>query len=273
MVRGIHLAGQHANRDLHTGPGQCCQPAAGVLRPCGPSGHAEGRGGSQWNRKLDVAGRAVRHDCAGHQPEGTGGFTQNLRFPGQYAGQESGLFYNYFRNYDASVGRYIQSDPIGLIGGLNTYGYASSSPSMYIDGFGLAYILPGEHGHGGVVDFGEKIDAYIYDMPDGESYASKQRRPAEADIDFIYTDGQWYKIKTGDVRARRDPRNFCKTIIEPFGKNSMAVFYPVNNIPTFWQWANGTEPQRHINSLVVTLDNPNGFSVPVPPSRSWWRKP
>ena len=49
--------------------------------------------------------------------------TLNLRFPGQYADAETGLHYNYFRDYDPELGRYIESDPIGLLGGLNTFGY------------------------------------------------------------------------------------------------------------------------------------------------------
>ena len=43
-----------------------------------------------------------------------------LRLPGQYADKETGLFYNSFRDYDPQTGRYVQSDPIGLRGGLNT---------------------------------------------------------------------------------------------------------------------------------------------------------
>jgi len=57
----------------------------------------------------------------------------NSLLPGQYADAETGFNYNYFRDYDPTTGRYIESDPIGLGGGLNTYAYVGGNPMLYID--------------------------------------------------------------------------------------------------------------------------------------------
>jgi len=70
-------------------------------------------------------------------PSGLGTFSYNLRLPGQFYDSETGLNYNYFRDYDPAIGRYVESDPIGLAGGINTYSYALLDPVSLYDPYGL----------------------------------------------------------------------------------------------------------------------------------------
>ncbi|PAT37816.1 RHS repeat domain-containing protein [Vandammella animalimorsus] len=79
----------------------------------------------------------------GHTGLEAGNSTQiNLRFPGQYWDKETGLHQNFFRDYSPARGRYIQSDPLGIFWGLNTYEYANSDPLGYIDPTGEVPIAP-----------------------------------------------------------------------------------------------------------------------------------
>jgi RHS repeat-associated protein len=65
-------------------------------------------------------------------------FTYDLRFPGQITMPETGLFYNYYRDYDPQTGRYLEPDPIGLYGGsFSTYSYVNNNPLSRIDPLGL----------------------------------------------------------------------------------------------------------------------------------------
>ena len=75
--------------------------------------------------------RVARPFGATHSESGS--LATDLRFPGQFHDAESGLHYNTFCDYDPTLGRYIQSDPIGLQGGINSYGYALGNPTRYTD--------------------------------------------------------------------------------------------------------------------------------------------
>jgi RHS repeat-associated protein len=78
-----------------------------------------------WDVALDPWGNV--------QTLATASITQDLRFPGQWMQGESGLAQNGMRDYDPTLGRYIEADPIGLAGGSNLFAYANSNPLKYTD--------------------------------------------------------------------------------------------------------------------------------------------
>ena len=87
----------------------------------------------RWRWDSDPFGTAVPNE----NPATLGAFKYNLRYPGQYFDVESGLNYNYFRDYDAAIGKYVESDPVGLKAGVNTYAYVENNPIMKTDLLGL----------------------------------------------------------------------------------------------------------------------------------------
>ena len=80
-----------------------------------------------WSATYDAFGKATI----------TGNLKLNLRADGQYNDDETGLYYNWYRYYNPSLGRYITSDPLGLQAGMNTYVYVNGNPINYTDPMGL----------------------------------------------------------------------------------------------------------------------------------------
>jgi RHS repeat-associated protein len=87
----------------------------------------------EWRWDTDPFGTAA----ANQNPVGLGTFAYNLRFPVQMYQTETGLNQNYFRDFDPAVGRYVESDPVGLKSGINTYAFVGGNPIGEVDPFGL----------------------------------------------------------------------------------------------------------------------------------------
>ena len=91
----------------------------------------------RWNQSNDPFGESTPNQ----NPDGDAtSFTFNLRFAGQYRDSESGWYYNVHRYYDPSIGRYLESDPIGLGGGISTYSYVGAAPLTAVDPLGLYHV-------------------------------------------------------------------------------------------------------------------------------------
>jgi RHS repeat-associated protein len=96
-----------------------------------------------WEDREPFGGNAPTQGTVNGQP-----FVFNLRFPGQFYDAESGLAQNGYRDYDGTLGRYVEVDPMGLAAGMNTYGYVGGSPLTKTDSTGL------------VIDFDEQRPGY-----------------------------------------------------------------------------------------------------------------
>jgi RHS repeat-associated protein len=96
--------------------------------------------------------------------------TTPIRFRGQYADDETGLFYNRHRYYDPSLGRYISADPLGIEGGLNAYAYAGNCPTSAIDPEGLMFSV--------IKDRDGKVVAYGHNLSEGGGVKDEDMHPA-----------------------------------------------------------------------------------------------
>ena len=100
-----------------------------------PQALSDAAGRTVWQAEYEPFGRAA----VSEDPDGDGQrVVNNLRFPGQYYDAETGLHYNYHRDYDPETGRYLQPDPAGIKNGENhLYTYVMNNPVLFIDPEGL----------------------------------------------------------------------------------------------------------------------------------------
>ena len=135
-----------------------------------PRAITDGSGNLVWQWDSDPFGK----DAPNELPAGQPAFTFNQRFPGQQFDRESNLHYNYFRDYDPALGRYVQSDPIGLKGGINTYGYVNGNPIVAIDFYGL--------------------ERFVFESPEFGSLDNFRSIPEQANTIDIIAHANWHHI-------------------------------------------------------------------------------
>jgi len=207
-----------------------------------------------WENKADVYGYEEPEAEPLTNKENT--FTQPIRFQGQYLDEESGLHYNRYRYYSPKQQRFINQDPIGLVGGINHYQYAPN-PVNWVDPFGLsckegtATIIKIGHGknmhfaiqvktkfdttkthqHGGIEEDGTRTNTLIIGF-DEEDFAGQSIEKATIKLPnaIAASDLQRQLLREGDMaldRADWNPENLDTPLYDPVNQSCLTHVFDV----------------------------------------------
>ena len=113
------------------------------------------------NKEGSITWKAVQEAFGAMSALNQSRIIMNLRFPGQYYDAETGTHYNFHRDYKPNAGRYVQSDPIGLEGGINLFSYAKNNSLINTDSLGLLVKWSGAmHSFGAAAGIGGQLSYY-----------------------------------------------------------------------------------------------------------------
>ena len=176
-------------------------------------------------------------------PNSLGTFSFNQRLPGQVFDAESGLFQNWNREYSPRIGRYMQSDPIGLAGGINTFAYVEGDPLRSSDPRGLQVIVvPGTRVHPVPIDPSEPFGpTRPHAIPSGD-----------ADLQRLIEKG----ANRSEYKNRCDekpPTGLNQCELAKWNLDKAKACKDLRNANTNKWW--GGEDKIHASQLEVDLDN------------------
>jgi RHS repeat-associated protein len=170
----------------------------------------------------------------------------NLRYPGQYYDSESGLNYNYFRDYDPVTGRYLESDPSGQSAGPSTYSYVAASPLRGVDPMGLTVLTVDEKGS----FMGEIGTQSFYAFP-GDKFPAPPRNRAAATTIIKYL----IDAKCKHIPSATDPHWELESV------PSICIMFEIYKRAALYNGHEDADEQQHIDDYRLSAKNDDWAGV------------